>query len=191
MAYEQKNFEHLLGLPGFSDTLLKNHFALYSGYVKNFNALVEIIKKMGADKYGTPEFAEVNRRLGWEFNGVRMHELYFENLTKSYKQPNQSSRIYRKISEVWGSFESWEKEFRALGAMRGIGWVVLYHDKATGQLFNVWINEHDVGHFAGCTPLLVMDVFEHAYLSDYGLKRADYINAFMNVVNWVLVEQRL
>jgi len=191
MAYEQKNFEHLLGLPGFSDTLLKNHFALYSGYVKNFNALVGIIKKMGADKYGTPEFAEVNRRLGWEFNGVRLHELYFENLTKSYKPPEQSSRIYRKISEVWGSFESWEKEFRALGAMRGIGWVVLYHDKATGQLFNVWINEHDVGHFAGCTPLLVMDVFEHAYLSDYGLKRADYINAFMNVVDWVRVEQRL
>ncbi len=94
------------------------------------------------------------------------------------------------ITDNFGSLESWEKDFRAMGAMRGIGWVVLYYDKTSNKLFNVWINEHDAGHFAGCAPLLVMDVFEHAYMTDYGLKKADYISAFLKVVDWAEVEKR-
>jgi Fe-Mn family superoxide dismutase len=78
-----------------------------------------------------------------------------------------------------------------MGMMRGIGWVILAHDKSTGKLFNVWINEHDTGHLAGATPLLVMDVFEHAYMVDYGLKKADYITAFMSSIDWHNVEERL
>ena len=75
--------------------------------------------------------------------------------------------------------------------MRGIGWTILYQDNVTGGLFNQWINEHEVGHFAGCIPILVMDVFEHAFITDYGLKRADYIAAFFKNVNWGVVERRL
>jgi len=86
--------------------------------------------------------------------------------------------------------EDWEKDFRATGTMRGIGWTILYWDSEAKRLFNVWVNEHDVGHFAGCTPLLVLDVFEHAYVTDYGLKRADYIEAFMNAVDWNTVQKR-
>ena len=85
----------------------------------------------------------------------------------------------------------WEKDFRAMGAIRGIGWIVLYHDKTAGRLFNVWVNEHDVGHLAGATPLLVMDVFEHAFMLDYGLNRAGYIDAFMNAINWETIVKRL
>ncbi|MDP7240940.1 MAG: Fe-Mn family superoxide dismutase, partial [Dehalococcoidia bacterium] len=81
--------------------------------------------------------------------------------------------------------------FRACGAMRGIGWVVLYQDAVTGRLINMWINEHDAGHPAGGQPLLVMDVFEHAFVTDYGLKRADYIQAFFGNINWGVVEDRL
>lgn len=77
-----------------------------------------------------------------------------------------------------------------MGAMRGIGWVILYHDPVANRLFNVWVNEHDVGHFAGCTPLLVLDVFEHAYVLDYGLKRADYIEAFMGAIDWSVIQAR-
>jgi len=84
----------------------------------------------------------------------------------------------------------WEKDSRAMAAMRGIGWVILYYDKQADRLFNVWINEHDVGHFSGCAPLLAIDVFEHAYLIDYGTKRADYIDAFMKVIDWKVVEKR-
>lgn len=188
--YEAKNFERLLGTPGFSDALLKNHFTLYQGYVKNFNALDETLKKMEADgKFGTPEFAELNRRLGWEWNGMRLHELYFGNM-KNGEVAMGDGELKKKITEEWGSIEMFEKDFQAMGAMRGIGWVILYHDKETNRLFNVWVNEHDMGHLSGCAPLLVMDVFEHAFMLDYGLKRADYISAFWKAVDWDVVESR-
>ena len=118
--------------------------------------------------FSSPEFAEMNRRLSWEYNGMRLHELYFGNITSKSDGLSLNSNLYKKISKEWGSFEMWEKDFSSMGAMRGIGWVVLYYDKNAERLFNVWINEHDVGHFAGALPILVMDVFEHSFiLRDY------------------------
>lgn len=191
MQYEPKNFEHLLGLPGFSDQLLKDHFTLYQGYVANFNKLDQTLMAMEkAGNFGTPEFAELNRRLGWEFNGMRLHELYFGNLTKSFHTIDADSPFSAAIVKEFGAYEMWEKDFRAMGAMRGIGWVVLYHDVAAMRLFNVWVNEHDVGHMAGAVPLLVMDVFEHAYIRDYGIVRKDYIEKFMACIDWAAVEGR-
>jgi Fe-Mn family superoxide dismutase len=137
-----------------------------------------------------PEFAEMKRRLGWEWNGMRLHEYYFENLG-GQESLKPESRLYQKIVENFGSYELWEKEFKAIGAMRGIGWVALYQDTTSGQLINFWINEHDGGHPAGLNLLLIMDVFEHAYMTDYGLKRADYIEAFFKNINWKTVESRL
>lgn len=194
MNYEQKNFDSLLGIKGLSDTLLKNHFTLYAGYVTNFNKLNDILVAMEKDgKFGVPEYAELNRRLGWEFNGMRLHELYFGNMTKEAadKTTTKDSAFEKALVKEFGSYEMWDKDFRAMAAMRGIGWIVLYYDAQSGRLFNVWVNEHDVGHFAGAVPLLVMDVFEHAYITDYGIKRADYINVFMESINWKEVEKRL
>ena len=191
MPYQAKIFENLIGLPGFSEKILKDHFGLYQGYVNNFNKLDETLMAMEKErKFNVPEFAELNRRLGWEFNGMRLHELYFENLSKESIEIDKNSELYGKISKEWESFEAFEKDFRAMAAMRGIGWVILYYDKQANRLFNVWINEHDVGHFSGCAPLLAIDVFEHAYLIDYGTKRADYIDAFMKVIDWKVVEKR-
>ncbi|MEM5773204.1 MAG: Fe-Mn family superoxide dismutase [Candidatus Aenigmatarchaeota archaeon] len=191
MMFEPKNFGHLLGIKGFSDQLLKNHFALYQGYVTNFNKLNEILVNMEKEgRLGTPEYAELKRRWGWEFNGVRLHEFYFENMTKEPKEIDKNSELFKKIVAEFGSYEIWEKDFKSLGAIRGIGWVVLYYDPVTERLFNVWINEHDVGHFSGAVPLLVMDVFEHAYMLDYGLKRADYIEAFFKAIDWEVVTKR-
>ncbi len=139
---------------------------------------------------GTPEFAELHRRFGWEWNGMRMHELYFGNMAKG--GVSLSDRTLKKlIVETWGSVENWEKEFRGMASMRGVGWVVLAHDKREGKLFNVWIREHEDGHLVGGTPLLVMDVWEHAFMIDYGIKRADYINAFMSSIDWHAVEERI
>jgi Fe-Mn family superoxide dismutase len=191
MPFEAKTFEHLLGTAGFSDMLLKNHFTLYQGYVANTNKIIDGLKILLQEgKTATPEYAELKRRLGWEFNGMRLHELYFGNMTKGGKQADEGSKLFAKISEVFGSFENFVKVFKAVGMMRGIGWVVLYYDKISGRLFNVWINEHDVGHLAGCVPLLVMDVFEHAFMIDYGLKRADYIEAFFKAIDWSVVAAR-
>jgi len=141
-------------------------------------------------KAATPEYAELKRRLGWEFNGMRLHELYFENLGGKAAL-NSNGELAKAMTASFGSVEAWEKDFRATGAMRGIGWVVLYGDPANGRLINFWINEHDVAHPAGCRPLLVLDVFEHAFMLDYGLKRADYIEAFFKAVDWTAVEARI
>ncbi|MEM3078583.1 MAG: Fe-Mn family superoxide dismutase [Nitrososphaerales archaeon] len=191
MPYEAKNFERLLGTKGFSDQLLKNHFTLYQGYVTNTNKLAEILSALLKEgKIGTPEYAELKRRFGWEFNGMRLHEYYFGNMTKDGKELDKNSKIFKKIAEDFGSYENWEKDFKGTGMIRGIGWVVLYYDKMDNRLFNVWINEHDVSHLSGANPILIMDVFEHAFMIDYGLKRADYIEAFFRVIDWSVIASR-
>ena len=191
MAYEAKDYSKLIGMEGFSETLLKNHFTLYQGYVTNTNKLMDTLASMLKEgKVGTPEYAELKRRMGWEFNGMRLHEYYFENLGGK-AAVDRSGKLAKKLAENFGSYENWEKDFRGTGAMRGIGWVILYQDNVSGKLFNQWINEHDVGHPAGCLPILVMDVFEHAFMTDYGLKRADYIEAFFKNINWAVAEGRL
>ncbi len=188
--YEAKKYDHLLGTPGFSDTLLKNHFTLYEGYVKNFNALNDLLVGMEKEgTVGTPIDAELNRRFGWEFNGMRLHELYFENM-KNGGVALSETELKKSILEEWGSMAAWEKDFRTMGAMRGIGWVIVYYDRTAKRTFNVWVNEHDMGHLATCVPLLVMDVFEHAYITDYGIKRADYIEAFFKAIDWEAVNAR-
>lgn len=186
-AYSSKDFSRLKGMPGFSDQALDLHFTLYQGYVKNTNVLLENLSKIAAN---TPAYAEMKRRLGWEYNGMRLHELYFGNLGGDGNIP-PNSRIAKRLVEQFGSLKAWSDDFKATGAMRGIGWVVLYEDPATGRLINTWINEHDVGHLSGGRPLLVMDVFEHAFIPDYGLKRAEYIEAFFKNIDWPAVESRL
>ena len=191
MGYPAKDYARLMGMAGFSEALLKNHFTLYQGYVTNSNKVLDILEQMlKEEKTATPEFAELKRRLGWEFNGMRLHEYYFENL--GGKEPlDANGKLGKTIAQSFGSIEAWEKDFRATGAMRGIGWTVLYQDPANGRLINFWINEHDVSHPAGCNPILVMDVFEHAFMLDYGLKRADYIEAFFKNIDWKAAEARL
>lgn len=189
--YVKKDFASLKGTAGFSDKALDTHFALYEGYVNNINKLNDILLGLEkADKFSTQEFSELNRRFGWEWNGMRLHEYYFGNLASGGKAIDKVGELYQKIADNFGSFENWEKDFRAMGTMRGIGWVILYYDQQVKELFNVWINEHDAGHFAGGTPLLVMDVFEHAYFPDYGKDRPNYIDAFMKNINWEEVEGR-
>ena len=185
--YEAKNFERLLGTSGFSDVLLRNHFTLYEGYVSNTNKVHEFLKTA---EVGTPPYNELKRRFGWEWDGMRLHELYFGNMIKGGSDLDKKSALAKRIEEDFGSVDAWEKDFRATGAMRGIGWVILARDTETGRLFNVWINEHDGGHLAGATIVLVMDVFEHAFALDYGIKRADYINAFWNAIDWNVASER-
>jgi Fe-Mn family superoxide dismutase len=192
MAYAAKDYAKLIGMAGFSETLLKNHFTLYQGYVANTNKLLDAFAAMLKEgKVASPpsaEFSELRRRLGWEFNGMRLHELYFENL--GGKQPLSAfPALEKRLASSFGSVADWEKDFRACGTMRGIGWVGLYQDG--DRLLNFWVNEHDVANPAGCAPLLIMDVFEHAFMVDYGLKRADYVEAFFKNADWGAVAARL
>jgi Fe-Mn family superoxide dismutase len=187
MAYEAKDFSELLGTEGFSDELLNNHFKLYQGYVANTNKLVELLQDT---EHGTPQYAELKRRFGWEFNGMRLHAYYFGSMVKGGSELKKETDLAKMIESEFGSFENWEKDFRATGALRGIGWAILYYDKCGKRLFNKWINEHDLGHPSGCRPLLVMDVFEHAFIIDYKMDRGSYINSFMKAINWEKVNER-
>ena len=191
MPYAPQNFDRLLGTAGFSDTLLKNHFTLYQGYVTNTNKVSDTLAAfLKEGKTATPEFAELKRRFGWEYNGMRLHEIYFGNMTKSPAAAAKDTPLAKKIGEEFGSFETWEKDFKGTGAMRGIGWALLAYDKTGRRLFNTWITEHDGGHLAGAAPILIMDVFEHAFMIDYGLKRADYIEAFAKSIDWTVAAER-
>lgn len=189
--YIAKNYDHLIGnVPGLNDDLLKMHFKLYQGYVAHSNTLLKKLEELNNKKENrTPEFAGLKHMLGWEFDGMLLHEYYFDNL--GGKQPlKEDSPLMSKIKEDFGSYDKWKTDYIATGLMRGIGWVISYIEPKEKRLVNVWINEHDLGHLAGGSPLLVMDVFEHAYITEFGLDRAKYIDVFFNNINWNIVEQR-
>lgn len=189
-TYVAKDFNHLKGIKGFSDALLTMHFKLYEGYVKNANLLYTQLQDMGRNgKDRSPEYAGLKRMYGWEFDGMRLHEYYFGNLGGDGK-PNPSGALYQKIVKQFGSYDNWKKDFISTGMIRGIGWAILYEDPLSGNIVNTWINEHDLGHLAGGKPLVVMDVFEHAYITEYGLNREQYIQAFFDNLSWDVAEER-
>jgi Fe-Mn family superoxide dismutase len=189
-AYGVKDFKNLIGMKGFSDSLLQMHFKLYEGYVKNTNELIGKLKALSDQgQSASLEYGALKRRLGWEFDGMRLHELYFGNLGGNGVL-DKSKPLYAALGAQFGNFEGWKKDFIATGLMRGIGWAVLFLDPMEGKLINTWINEHDKGHLAEGVPLLIMDVFEHAYMPEYGLDKAKYIQAFFQNINWQSVVER-
>jgi len=191
MLYRTTNIDRLKGTAGFSGSLLDTHKALYEGYVRNTNMLADRLSELAKkDQTGSPEYAELNRRFGWEFNGMRLHELYFGNLIRGGAALRSESPLFHQISRDFGSFENWKKDFNATATLRGIGWTILYYEPIGQRLFNCWVTEHDIGHLAGAVPILVLDVFEHAYLADYGLNRAAYIDAFMKAADWNVASSR-
>lgn len=179
-------------LDGISEDQIDQHWALYEGYVKNVNLLNEKVAQLSGKQDFGPEFAELKRRLGFEYDGMVLHEHYFSALRKGQTVPGSSSPLTKALKTSFGGFDAWKREFMAMGKMRGIGWVILYHDPLYGQLANHWIGTHEVGHPAGFQPLLVMDVWEHAYMVDWGAAgRADYLTAFFKNVDWPYVEDAL
>ncbi len=190
-SFKAIDFSNLHGMAGFSDTALNNHFKLYQGYVTNTNALLTILKELAADgKQKSPQYQEIKRRFGWEFDGMRLHELYFGNLGGQNTKLDPNSGLAKQINNDFGSFDGWKKDFMETGMLRGVGWSVLYFDPVSNRLFNTWIGEHDIGHLAGGKPILIMDVWEHAFMTDYGLDRMAYINAFFSNINWDVVTKR-
>jgi len=191
MLYQVKDYSCLLGMEGFSDELLKNHFTLYSGYVNNTNKIAASLeRKLTEGNVETIECAQLKRRLGWEADGMRLHELYFENLGGK-GTIGSGSTLVERLKENFGSYEAWEKDFKATATIRGVGWAILYQDNTNGSLNNFWIDEHHMGHPVDRSPLVVFDAWEHSYMLDYGLKRADYMESFFKNIDWDVVCQRV
>jgi Fe-Mn family superoxide dismutase len=192
--YKELDFKHLKDLNGISEQTIELHLGLYSGYVKNTNILNEkVIELTEAGKSGTPEYSEIKRRYGFEYNGMRLHEYYFGNMKSGGGGLlKESSKLGQLISQVYGDLDIWRNDFCKVGAMRGVGWAILFQDPVTKTLTNNWITLHEEGNPAGFVPLLVMDVWEHAWLLDYKpADRPKYIEAFLSNVDWTVLEGRM
>ena len=195
-TYYAREF-NLSGLKGISDRTLELHFKLYEGYVKGTNDLnqriADILADGVVDQDELPAYSELTRRLGFEYNGMVLHEYYFENLKKHGSgDPHPGSEFYRRTVDSFGSYEMWKADFMSIGKMRGVGWAICYQNPTNGALSNHWISLHEVGNVSGFQPLLVMDVWEHAYLLDYKpADRPKYIEAFFSNIDWRAVEGRV
>jgi Fe-Mn family superoxide dismutase len=194
-AYRKREFD-LQKLDGISDAQIEEHLNLYAGYVKQVNALNQELAQMlarGQASGKSPEFAELTRHLGFEYNGMILHEYYFGNLRAAAEpKPPAGSGLTAALVASFGSADRWRADFRAIGQMRGVGWVILFQDPMTDRLTNHWITLHQDGVPAGFKPLLVMDVWEHAYMRDYkATERDQYIEAFFRNIDWAVVESRL
>ena len=196
VSYKARQFD-LSGLQGISDETLELHFKLYEGYVKETNKLNEkiwqFIQDGKVDQEEMPEYSELTRRLGFEYNGMVLHEYYFDNMKKGGGpgDPDKSSQFVTAAAASFGSYEIWKADFVGVGKMRGVGWAICYENPENGHLSNHWISLHETGNVAGFNPVLVMDVWEHAYLLDFKTERPKYITAFFSNINWNMVESRL
>jgi Fe-Mn family superoxide dismutase len=195
-VYRPRQFD-LSGLQGISDRTLEMHFKLYEGYVGQTNLLNEkiaqFVKDGRIDQEEMPAYSELTRRLGFEYNGMVLHEYYFGNLKRGGGgDPPAASRFRKAAQDSFGSYEIWKTELVGVAKMRGVGWAICYEDPVNGRLSNHWITLHEVGNVSGFTPLLVLDVWEHAFLLDYKpAERPKYIEAFFANVDWQAVEARL
>jgi Fe-Mn family superoxide dismutase len=196
-TYKARQFD-LSGLKGISDQTLEMHFKLYEGYVKETNNLTERITQFisdgNVDQEEMPAYSELTRRLGFEYNGMVLHEYYFENLLKGggTGDPAPTSQFAKAAEATFGSYNIWKADFVGIGKMRGVGWAICSQNPANGRISNHWITLHETGNVAGFTPILVMDVWEHAFLLDYKpAERPKYIEAFFSNIAWDTVENRL
>jgi Fe-Mn family superoxide dismutase len=196
-SYKAREF-NLSGLNGISDETLEVHFKLYEGYVNETNKLTEAITKFiqdgNVDQEEMPAYSELTRRLGFEYNGMVLHEYYFDNLKSGggSGDPDRTAAFAKAAESTFGSYEIWKADFVGIGKMRGVGWAICYQNPSNGRLSNHWITLHETGNIAGFDPVLVMDVWEHAYLLDYKpAERPIYIEAFFSNIDWTIVEKRL
>ena len=203
--YQEKTF-NLGAVAGFSEKQISEHLKLYAGYVKNTNKIAADIARPGWNDVNSVAVFELRRRFGFEFNVMRLHELYFEALGASAsaegfgrtppeplatERGQGGSALAQALTEQFGSVDAWASDFKKEGMMRGIGWVLLCHDSHTGNLFNAWVTDHEIGHLAGLPILLAMDVWEHAYALDFlPTGRKEYIEVFFKNLRWEVVESR-
>jgi Fe-Mn family superoxide dismutase len=186
--YIEKKF-NLPFLKGLSKESIDAHLGLYAGYVKNFNLIHEIVENQS-----NPEYArrEVFRRQGFEFGGIRNHEIYFSSLEGGPVPFSPESELYKKIVTWCGSFDTFLSIFKGLAMTRGVGWAMFGYDSETNSLMQYWVDEQHIGQLPGITLILALDVWEHAFITDFGVAgRKQYIEAFFENLNWSIVEARL
>ena len=187
--YQAKTF-NLPTLEGISPKQIEVHLKLYQGYVTFLNkleeTLAELMKESEKNSYA---LGEVQRRRGFEFDGMRMHEYYFSQLEGGVT-PIEGS-LSEALSSQYGSIEAFLGVFKNTAIMRGIGWSVLYYDKEAKRFHTTWVADHELGQLSGLPILLALDMWEHAYMVDYvPAEKKNYVEAFFKNLNWSVVEER-
>jgi superoxide dismutase, Fe-Mn family len=191
MEYTAKKFD-LPALEGISEKSVEEHLSLYAGYVKNFNAISAAIEDLlkDADKNALA-IAELRRRHSFEFDGMKLHELYFPQFEGSSTPLTAGAPLAEALIKHWGSLEAAEQRVRQTGMMRGPGWSILYYNPENGAFHMSFVGEQHQGHFATLPIILALDVWEHAFLLDYGAQgKGKYIDAFFKNLNWSVIEKR-
>lgn len=192
MEYVAKKFD-LPVLEGISEKQVEVHLGLYAGYVKHTNVLREQIADLtalDAEKYAYA-ITETRRRLGFEFNGMRMHELYFTQFEGGAKDANGDSALAKAVSEKYGSWDAFITHFKSVGMSRGIGWTILYQDPDGGTVHTAWVTDHELGQLGNLPVILAMDMWEHAFMVDYvPAEKKNYVEAFFKNLNWSVIESR-
>lgn len=191
MKYEPLTFT-IGELEGISKDTIDGHLGLYQGYVKHVNLIRERIEAYGNDpETNAYAIAEMQRRLGFEFCGMRNHEYYFAQLEGGAK-PLPDGPLKDKIEYQWGTFDTWLKRFKEMAKTRGVGWVMLYHDPHTDQLVQTWVDEQHIGQLTDLDIVLALDMWEHSYMRDYpASEKGLYVDAFFKNLNWEVVGSRL
>jgi superoxide dismutase, Fe-Mn family len=193
--YTPKTFPHLKGLKGISDGLLETHLKLYEGYVNRTNKLTETLLGLAKEKQAAgsnPAYAEMSRRMGFEYNGMVLHEYYFSNLKSGAGDAGPSGKLKAALEASFTSYDIWLADFKAIATMPGVGWAITYQNPENGWLSNHWVTLHEEGNPAGFKPVLVMDAWEHAFVPDYKAnERAKYVDAYFTNIDWGTVESRL
>jgi superoxide dismutase, Fe-Mn family len=188
--FEEKKFE-IPKLKGISEKNIEEHLKLYAGYVKHANLIQNMIEQYGEvlDEGGKYSVAEVTRRFSFEFNGMRNHEYYFSCFEGGPKDLEEGSELKKEIEKEFGSFDKWLTRFKTIALTRGVGWAMLYFDPHTKQLLNQWVDEHHLGQLSSCSPVLALDMWEHAFVADYQPSgKKNYIEDFFSNLNWEVIE---
>ena len=178
-------------LNGISAKNIEEHLKLYQGYVKFSNHILNQIDELAKDgeKFAY-ELGELQRRFGFEFDGMRNHEYYFSSFEGGAKNLSEESELKMAIEKEWGSFDAWLNRFKAIALTRGVGWAILYYDKQSGKLLNAWVEEQHLGHLVGLSPVLALDMWEHAYVYDFPTsEKKKYVEAFFTNLNWEVIEE--
>lgn len=196
MVIEAKKYDHLVGnLPGFSPKQIEQHIKLYQGYVKKINEIRSEIEKIPFDErkdksnFSFGKYSELKRREAVPYNGVYLHEMYFDNMGGGGGAPKPD--VARAIEASFGSQSNWEEDLRACAEAATGGWVLLTYDRVDGKLHHNQMWEHTIGIMVNQEHLLVLDTWEHAFMIDFGTDKKSYLTAFLQNVSWNVVADRL
>ncbi|MGB3921661.1 MAG: Fe-Mn family superoxide dismutase [Minisyncoccia bacterium] len=188
--FEERKF-NIPKLNGLSEKAIGEHLKLYGGYVKNTNTILTKIDEYAKDSEANAyALGELQRRFGFEFDGMRNHEYYFAHFEGGSTALTINGELKKAVEAEWGNFDLWLNRFTAIALTRGIGWAILYYDSETKRLLNAWVDEHHLGQLVGLSPILVLDMWEHAYFIDYTpAEKKKYVEAFFANLNWANVEK--